>query len=515
MASKRLSMRKIREVLRLCHVASMSGRAIARSIGASPATVGDYLRRAEAAGLDEWSAVEALDEVSLDRRLFPPPPPSGVSRALPDWAEVHQELRRKGVTLELLWQEYRATHPDGYQYSWFCQSYRAWTGKLDLVMRQEHRAGERLFVDYAGQTVAVVDRRTGELREAQVFVAVLGASSYTYAEATWTQGLTDWCASHVRTFRFLGGVPELLVPDNLKSAVSRTCRYDPDTNPTYHDLASHYGVAVFPARVRRPRDKAKAEVGVQVVERWILAALRKRTFFSLVELNAEIARLLERLNARPFRKLPGSRRSAFEQLDAPALRPLPAEPYRFSEWKKARVHIDYHVELDGHYYSVPHALVRREVTLRYSADTVEVLHRGERVASHRRSPMKGRHTTAPEHMPEAHRQMGEWTPERLVGWAQKTGPATATLVATVMRERRHPQQAYRTCLGILRLGKHYGDARLEAACRRALTLGTHRYRSIASILEHRLDQAPTTLELDLEAAAPLEHDNIRGAAYYH
>ena len=515
MASKRLSMRKIREVLRLHHVASMSGRAIARSIGASPATMSDYLRRAEAAGLVDWCQVEALSDTALERRLFPPAPPTGAERPLPDWSVVHQELRRKGVTLELLWREYKASHADGLQYSWFCQCYRAWAGKLDVVMRQEHRAGEKLFVDYAGQTVEVVDRRTGALRQAQVFVAVLGASNYTYAEATWTQALPDWCASHVRAFDFFGGVPELVVPDNLKGAVSRSCRYDPDTNPTYHDLASHYGVAVLPARVRRPRDKAKVEVGVQIVERWILAVLRHRTFFSLVELNTEIAGLLVRLNARPFRKLPGSRRTVFEQLDAPALQPLPAEPYVFSEWKKARVHVDYHVELDGHYYSVPHALVRREVHLRYTADTVEVLHRGERVASHRRSLMKGRHTTAPEHMPEAHRQMGQWTPERLVIWAEKTGPATATLIATVMRERRHPQQAYRACLGILRLGKSFGDARLEAACRRALNLGTHRYRSVASILQRRLDEAPMTLELELDTAAPLEHDNIRGPDYYH
>ena len=515
MASKRLSMRKIREVLRLRHVASMSGRAIARSIATSASTVSDYLRRAEVAGLDDWGQVEALSDTALERRLFPTPLPTGTERPLPDWSQVHQELRRKGVTLELLWQEYRASHADGLQYSWFCQCYRAWAVKLDVTMRQEHRAGERLFVDYAGQTVAVVDRRTGELRQAQVFVAVLGASNYTYAEATWTQTLPDWCASHVRAFEFFGGVPELVVPDNLKSAVSRPCRYDPDSNPTYHDLAGHYGVAVLPARASRPRDKAKVEVGVQVVERWILAVLRKREFFSLAELNTQIAGLLERLNTRPFRKLPGSRQSLFEQLDAPTLQPLPAEPYVFSEWKKARVHIDYHVELDGHYYSVPHALVRRQVYLRYTADIVEVLHRGERVASHRRSPIKGRHSTAPEHMPEAHRQMGEWTPERLVRWAEKTGPATAALIATVMRERRHPQQAYRACLGILRLGKHYGDGRLEAACRRALTLGTHRYRSIASILERRLDEAPTTLELDLDDAAPLAHDNIRGAAYYH
>ena len=318
-------MRKIREVLRLYFAAALSVRAIARNLHVSPSTVGDYVRRAEVAGLG-WPVPESVDDAALERRLFPTPPSSGTSRPLPAWSEVHQELRRKGVTLSLLWQEYKATHPEGLQYSRFCEQYRAWAGKLDVVMRQEHRAGERMFVDYAGQTVPVVDPETGELRQAQVFVAVLGASSYTFAEATWTQALPDWTASHVRAFAFYGGCPELVVPDNLRSAVRRAHRYEPDLNPTYHDLARHYGVVVLPARVRRPRDKAKSEVAVQVVERWVLAALRNRTFFSLAGLNAAIAELLERLNARSFRKLPGSRRSQFEQLDRPALRPLPATP---------------------------------------------------------------------------------------------------------------------------------------------------------------------------------------------
>ena len=297
-------MRKIREVLRLHYAAQMSVRAIARSLKASPATVGEYLRRAEVQGLT-WPLPESLDDAELERRLFPAPLPSGTQRPLPHWSEMHRELRRKDVTLALLWQEYKAAHPEGLQYSWFCDQYRAWSAKLDVVMRQDHRAGEKMFVDYAGQTVPVVNRETGELREAQVFVAVLGASSYTFAEATWTQSLPDWTASHVRAFEFFGGCPELVIPDNLRSAVSRAHRYEPDTNPTYHDLARHYGVAVLPARVRRPRDKAKVEVAVQVVERWILAALRHRTFFSLAELNAAVAKLLERLNARAFRKLPG------------------------------------------------------------------------------------------------------------------------------------------------------------------------------------------------------------------
>lgn len=343
---------------------------------------------------------------------------------------MHAELRRPGVTLALLWQEYRLNQPQGFQYSWFCEHYRAWQGKLDVVMRQEHRVGEKLFVDYAGQTVPVIDRHSGEIRQAQVFVAVLGASSYTFAEATWSQQLPDWLGSHTRCFAFLGGVPEIVVPDNLRSAVSKSHRYEPDNNPSYRDLAEHYGVAVVPARARKPRDKAKAEVGVQVVERWILAALRNRQFFSLDELNSAIALLLERLNRRPFRKLPGSRHSAFEALDRPALRPLPEQPYVYAEWKKARVHIDYHVEVDGHYYSVPYQLVKKQLEVRLTARTVECFHANQRVASHLRSPHKGRHSTQTEHMPKSHREHAEWTPQRLIRWAEQTGPNTASVIAT-------------------------------------------------------------------------------------
>ena len=465
-------MRKVREVLRLHYATGMSLRAVARSLKVSPAVpakagMGRCIRRAEAQGLG-WPLPDSLDDAGLERRLFPAPAPRGKPRPVPRWSEVHRELRAKGVTLALLWEEYKAVHPEGLQYSWFCEQYRAWASKLDVVMRQEHRAGEKLFVDSAGHTVGVVDRRTGELRQAQVFVAVLGASSSTYAEATWTQGLADWVGSHVRAFEFFGGCPELVVPDNLRAAVSRAhppAYAGADTNPTYHDLARHYGVAVLPARVRRPRDKAKVEVGVQVVERWILAALRHRTCFSLAELNAAIAELLQRLNARALRKLPGSRRSLFEQLDRPALRPLPTERYVFAEWKKVRVNIDSHVEVAGHDYSVPHALARRPLDVRLTAHTVECLYRGQRVASHVRSSLKGRHTTADEHMPERHRRMGQWTPERFIRWAEKTGPHTATLITTVLGSRRHPQQAFRPCLGILRLAKSYGEARLEAAAR--------------------------------------------------
>ncbi len=513
MPAKRLTMRKIKDVLRLKFETDLSIRRIARSCNVSRPTVTEYLTRFAEADL-VWPAAAELDDAALERKLYPPVATLPLlDGTIPDWSQVHRELRRKGVTLALLWHEYKAAHPEGFQYSWFCKQYRAWAGKLDVVMRQEHRAGEKLFVDYAGQAVEVVDRRTGEIRQAQIFVAVLGASNYTYAEATWTQQLPDWIGSHVRAFEFLGGTSEVVVPDNLRSGVSKVHRYEPDLNPTYQDLGTYYNVAVLPARARRPRDKAKAEAGVLLVERWILAALRNRTFFSLQELNREIARLLIRLNQRPFKKLPGSRRELFEQLDRPALQPLPAQAYEFAEWKKVRVNIDYHIEIEGHYYSVPYQLVRRQLDARYTARTVECFHKGQRVASHSRSLLKGRHTTVAEHMPKSHRQYAEWTPQRLIRWAEKTGAATAGVVQTILARRAHPQQGYRSCLGIMRLGKSFGEDRLEAACRRALKLGSCSYKSIESILRQGLDRQalPEQQQLDLSIA----HDNIRGSDYYH
>jgi len=513
MPALRLSMRKIREVLRLCWANGQSKRQTAKCCGISRPAVDEYLRRAEQAGLS-WPLPGELDDGTLERLLFPSAPDlPAQERGLPDWSVINQECKRQGVTLFLLWQEYRERHPQGYQYSWFCHQYRLWQGQQDLVMRQDHRGGEKLFVDYAGQRVAIVDPRTGEIREAQIFVAVLGASNYTYAEATWTQGLPDWIGSHQRCFQFLGALPQILVPDNLRAGVSQAHRYEPDINPTYQEMAAHYGVTVMPARVRKPKDKAKVEIGVQVVERWILAVLRQRTFFSLEELNRDMARLLKRLNERPFKKLPGTRQSLFQSLDAPAMKPLPATPYTYAEWKPVRVHIDYHVEIEGHYYSVPCQLVKRQLDARLTADTVECFHKGQRVASHLRSQQKGRHTTVREHMPESHRQYGDWSPERLIRWAQKSGLSTAQIITTILSSRRHPQQGYRACLGILRLGKTYGDERLEAACQRALLLGTHRYKSIESILKNGLDKRPLAQQQELNL--PEDHDNIRGSDYYH
>ncbi len=413
----------------------------------------------------------------------------------------------------LLWQEYKEQNPHGYQYSQFCNLYRQWAAKIDPVMRQQHRAGEKMFVDYAGQTVSVYDLHGNQMREAQIFVAVLGASNYTYAEATWTQSLPDWIGSHSRAFAFFDGVAKVTVPDNLKSAVTKAGFFDPDINPTYLDMANHYGTAIIPARVRKPKDKAKVEVAVQVVERWILAKLRNRQFFSLRQLNQAIAELLGDLNNRPFQKLPGTRKSAFESIDRSALYPLPSQAYQFAEWKKATVNVDYHIEIHRHYYSVPHTLIKKKIDVRITNNTIECFYKSRRVASHIRSDHKGRHSTVKEHMPKSHQKWAQWTPDRFMRWAAKIGPHTRALIENVLNARAHPQQGFRSCLGILRLAKSYGDDRLEAASKRAVAIGGTSYRSVESILKHNLDQKP--LPDQSSKTQPIEHINIRGARYYH
>jgi transposase len=453
-----------------------------------------------------------LEDDRLEQLLFPSSPSNPETpRALPDWLYIHRELRRKGVTLMLLWQEYKELQPNGYQYSQFCHRYRQWVGRIDPVMRQEHRAGERMFVDYAGMTMPVFDKASGKWREAQIFVAALGASNYTYTEATRTQSLPDWITAHCHAFAYFGGVTEVVVPDNTKTGVKHPCFYEPDINPTYLDMARHYGTAIIPARVRKPKDKAKVETAVQIVERWILAKLRNQTFFSLGQLNESIRTLLEKLNTKPFQKLPGTRKSLFETIDRPALKPLPQHPYRFAEWKKARVHIDYHIEVDRYYYSVPYSLIKKQLDVRITDTTIECFYRNKRVASHFRSDR--RYTTVKEHMPPSHQKWADWTPDRFIRWAGKVGPQTARLINMVLCARPHPQQGFRSALGILRLSNDYGDKRLEAACHRALNIGGVSYRSVASILKHSLDQKPLAPAAD--DPPTIIHNNIRGHKYYH
>ena len=513
MPAKRISMRKIREVLRQRWESKLTFRQIGRGCSISPGTAMDYERRARAAKLT-WTKVEEMDDQKLEELLFPLPPSSSSEQqpVLPDWSEIHRERKRKGVTLVLLWQEYKARFPEGVQYSRFCDMYREWRGQLEVCMRQEHRAGEKTFVDYCGQTANIVDRQTGEVREAQVFVAVLGASNYTYAEASWSQGLEDWISSHCRAFEFFGGVSELVVPDNLKSGVQKACRYEPDLNPTYNEMAKHYSTVIIPARVRKPRDKAKVEQGVLQTERWILAVLRNQTFFSLDELNSAIRRSLNKLNSKPLKKLKVSRMELFKKLDQPALKSMPKQRYEYAEWKKAKVAPDYHVEVDRHYYSVPYQLIKKEIDIRASASIIECFFKNKRVAAHSRNRRKGGHTTIPEHMPKPHQEYLEWTPQRLINWADKIGGFTSAVVNAVMSSRPHPQQGFRSCLGILRLGKRYGKDRLEAACERAMTIKSASYKSVKSILENNLDQQP--LLIPPPQAPVIRHDNIRGPEYF-
>ncbi len=506
-------MRQIRQALRLHLEAGLSYAQVARAVGIGKGTVGKVLLLARAAGVD-WAVAQTLSDDELEERLYRPAVPRASRQLEPDYAWIHHELKRPGVTLQLLWEEYQRGCELAYKYTSFCIKYRAWSLGLKRSMRQTHIAGERLFVDYAGQTVPVIDAATGEIRRAQIFVAVLGASNYTYACATATQTAADWVGSIIDGLEFIGGVPRLIVPDQPRALIARPDRYEPAVNRLVEEFSDHYDVAVLPARPAHPRDKPKVEVGVQVVERWILARLRNRRFFSLGELNGAIAELLLDLNARAFKKLPGCRASAFELLDRPALRALPASRMPIARFKRARVNIDYHVELDGHYYSVPHRLVRAEVELRISGATVEILAGQQRVAAHARSAIKGAHTTVAEHMPASHRAHLEWTPAKLIAWGERIGAATGAVVRWQMEHRPHPEQGYRACLGLQRLARQRGNERLEAACARALSIRSPTYRSVNSILAAGLDrqQAPTAPAAD--ATLPL-HDNLRGADYYH
>lgn len=508
---KRISMRKLREVLRLGLLNGLSCRQIAVSVSMSHPTVLFYLEEARKQNLS-FEKIKDLSDRELERLLlFKELGRPKQDRPLPDWEHIHRELGKKYVTLQLLWQEYKENCPDGYQITQFNDLYRIWRNGLDLSMRQTHKAGEKMFCDYTGGTVPIYDSSTGKVMEAQIFVGVLGLSNYTYSEASVDQSLPSWIMSHVRAYEYFGGVPHVTVPDNLKSGISKACRYEPDLNPTYQDMASHYGTAVIPARVRHPKDKAKAEVGVQIVGRWILAALRNRKFFSIGELNQAIREKLEVLNNRPFKKLKGSRKEWFDLFERSQLLKLPESRYEYAEWKIAKVNIDYHIELKGHYYSVPYEHRQKKVDIRHTPRTVEVFLNNKRIASHVRDRGIGKHTTVPDHMPRSHRAYLEWTPTRIIQWAGSIGPSAEQITRDILETKPHPEQGYRSCLGIIRLGKHYGNDRLEKACQRALKIQGKSYRSVRSILESNLDQQSLGEPSALEA---ISHPNIRGSGYY-
>jgi transposase len=505
-------MRRLRELLRLKYEAGLSHRAIAQACAIGLGTVTAYLQRAAAAGLS-WPVPDDLDDAALEARLFARPAiPPASARVVPEWAVLHAELKKPGVTLALLWTEYRAQHPTGYAYSQFCERYRRWARALKPSMRQVHRAGEKLFVDFSGKRPHLVDPATGERVPVELFVGVLGASGLIYAEATRSQDLPSWVAAHIRMLDYFQGSPAIWVPDNLKSGVTTAHRYEPEINRTYGELAQHYGAVVIPARVATPTDKPKVEVSVQIAQRWILAVLRHQTFFTLADLNAAIAARVDAVNARPMQGLGVSRRTLFEQLDRPALRPLPRGRYELATWQPCRVNIDYHVQVDHHFYSVPYQLVHARVEARVTARTVEVFFKGHRVAAHTRLTGRGHYATQVAHMPHAHRAHAEWTPSRLIAWATRTGPATGRLAAGILERRPHPEQGYRACLGLMRLGRAHGADRLEAACHRAERLRSYRLKTVEHILNNQQDRLP--LEDPAPARPALTHENVRGATYY-
>ena len=513
MPAQRLTMRRVRELLRLHYGAQASARAIARELGVSRSTVKDYLARAAAAGLT-WPLPDELTDAVLEERLFGAggPKPGMRRRVEPDWAGLVREMKRPGVNLSILWEEYCAAHSGGYGYSRFCELYRDFERRLSPTMRQHHVAGDKVFVDYSGKTAPIVDRITGEIHPAQLFVAVLGASNYTYAEVSWTQTLPDWIGAHVHMFAFFQGRPRLLVPDNLKSGIHKPSFYDPEVNRTYARMAAHYGVGILPARSRKPRDKAKVEVGVRFAQSYILGRLRHLTFFSLSECQAAVQEALTQMNERPMRRLGISRRQLFEAIERPALQSLPATEYAYAEWRLARVGLDYHVEIESFFYSVPHALIREQVDVCITARTIEIFHRGKRVAAHARRYGGRRHGTDPEHMPSAHRRYAEWTPERFQHWGRTIGPSTEGLIIAILAHRPHPEQGFRTCLGVMRLLRGVDPARAERVACRAVEIGALNYKSITSILVNNLDRHPSA---SAAGGTVIVHANIRGPRYFH
>lgn len=511
MPRPRISMRKTKEILRLALSEGLTQRQIAQSTGVGKTTIQDILVKARAIGMD-WEKARDMREAAIVGLLLPSRRESTKPEA--DWAYVQQEMMKKGTTLLLLWLDFKQEHPEAISYGRFCEHYRAWKKTASLSMRQNHIAGEKLFVDFSGLGVPWLNLETGEVQTAEIFVSVLGASSYTFAKATLDQTSVSWLDCHISALEFIGGVPEAIVPDNLRSGVSRACRYDPDTNPAYLALAEHYCTAIIPTRAYKPKDKAKVEVGVQVVQRWILAILRRQTFTSVYEINQYLRPLLDTLNNKVMKQRTASRRELFETIDRPALKALPSERFSSPECKTAKVNIDYHVEFERHYYSVPFAFVGEQIEIKATSLAVEILHQSERIAMHLRVRNSiGRHSTLTEHMPPAHQAHAEWTPERILNWASDTGPKTAELCRKILESRRHPEQGFRTCLGIMRLGKKHSSERLEKACEMALDMKSLRYRTVQDILKNETDRKVRSLKI-VPPAVVDHHENIRGANYY-
>jgi transposase len=501
----------IREMLRLT-AAGLNQTQVAQSCNAARSTVQDYQQRAAVAGVKYEAALQMPDDELL--RVLGK---GGARRERKpceiDYAEVTRELPKKGVTMLLLWREMVLQQGKDISYSEFCRRVRAQSAATGYVMRQTYVPGEKLFVDYSGLKIAYLDRETGKALEAEVFVAALGASSYTYAEATADQTSVSWLGSHCRAFQFLGGLSAVVVPDNLKPGVKNSWWYEPEINRSYQDFAEYHGIAVLPTRTQTPRDKAKVEKAVQEVERWIIAPLRHRTFYSIAEINEAIRSLLAELNSKTMRDYGASRQELFEQLDKPALKALPAVSYEFAQWKKARVHLDYHVELEKHWYSVPYYHARKEVWVKATERCVEVYENNQRVALHVRSRRQYAHTTLPEHMPPEHAEVKSWTAEKFTAWGKAIGPETHAFVVNLLTSKPFREQAFRAILGLQRLCERYTPPRIEASCKRANFFKLSALRNIRSILEKDLDGL-TLPQLAAEQIV-LEHANLRGPETFH
>lgn len=510
--ARRTSVKDIRSILRLTYEQGLSVREISARLKISKTTISTYLYRAREAGIVCWPLPrEADDDAYLERIVFRLMGRPSRDTSEPDWPLIARELKRKGVTLTLLWQEYRASHPDGYGYTWFCDTYAAFTRKMNPTFRNRHESGAVMQTDYAGQTVPLIDPQTGEISQAQIFVAVLPASCLTFAYASLGQKLPDWIEGQTRALAFFGGVPRSIVCDNLKAGVSKPLWFEPTINPTFAAMAEHYDTTVLSTRPRKPRDKAKVEGTVLIVERWILARLRNRRFFSVADLNTAIAELLDDLNNRTMRHAGKSRRQLFEEIEREALAPLPQKPFEYAEWKSAKVHPDYHVEVDKTFYSVPHHLIGQQVTIRLTHRVVEIFHDHKRIASHLRSSQRTGHVTINAHMPKSHQRYAGITPASLIERARKIGTNVGVLVERVMRDRPHPEHGYRAAMGILDLSRRYDRLRLEAACERALTINAISYSSVNSILKSGLDKTKPVAETG-QPTPP--HINIRGGSYY-
>ena len=489
MPGKRLSMNKIREILRLRLNLGFGVRKVGKICNVSHSTVLDYERRIKKAGLS-WDAIKDMNEPELLNILSSEQLNCKKNRPMPDFQYLFSEMKKKNVTLTLLWHEYKEKYPDGYQFTQFRYYYNKEKKKLNISLRQNYRAGDKLFTDYAGDTIPVINSLTGEVRKAYIFTTVLAATNYTFCEASFERDNIGYLSSNINALEFYGGVPALIIPDNLKTAVTKSDRFESNLNRTFEEFANYYGLAILPARVRKPKDKAKVEKGVQIVEQWIIASLRKRTFFSLEELNNSIRELLDKLNNRKMKQFNASRKELFDRLEKSQLKSLPLVRYEIGEWKRAKVNLDYHISVNNHLYSVPYHLIHEEVDVRLTDKTVEIFHKGRRIASHLRSDAPFGYTTDPNHRPKSHKEYLEWTQDKIIDWAKGIGESTGLFVEKIFEERSHPEQGIRSCLGIISLSKRYPKDRVEAACKRGLGIMSYSYKSIKSILEKGLDRIP-------------------------